>query len=60
MNSSFPAENKRYNISAKYFLLPLHIKSTRRDRCFRTDETIKKEDGSLRTGSVHEDSCKKK
>ena len=42
------------------FFLPLHIKSTRRDRCFRTDETMKKEDGSLRIGSVHEDSWKKK
>ena len=37
------------------FLLPLHMKSMRRDRCFRPDETIKKENRSLRIGFVHED-----
>ena len=68
--SSTAAEKKRYNISAKYFLLPLHIKSLGRDRCFREkkkkrkhllySKTMKNVDGSMRIGFVHEDVWKKK
>ena len=59
-------QKTKVNISAKYLLLPLHIKSMRRDRCFRKKKllllytkSMNKVDGSLCIGFVHEDSWKK-